>query len=626
MPSSSFPGYWGSILRIDLTARSARAEALPESYFRRYGGGGLLATDILRRNTPAGVDPFDPANLLIFTNSVCSGLRGAGLDRFTVAAKSPLTNGIGETRCEGPWSSALKSSAADALVVEGRAEKLCVLLIEDGAVSFLDGESLRGRSVGETCDSLEEQLGKGIHVAAIGPAGERLVRYASIVTERTYQAARMGMGAVMGSKNLKAVVLRGGARPAAADEETLDRMTESFAKRIAGNPLSSWQSDAPGFSCWVHLHGLDAALCVNNYSKPTVAGTKCFATEQFLIRHEGTAGCPGCPNQCIQYLHPLAEAGRGLDRRASGIHQEAPGTLGVNLGITDLDWVLRANNLANQHGLDPTSLGFSLSFAMELREKGVLGEEAPQFGDCEAAEAAIGQIARREGLGQLLGEGTRRAARAIGGVARNYAMEVKGLEMVCFEPRSQTGLALGYATAPVGPRYDICEHDWDFDTKVGWSHSLELARAVGIDSRIPMNELSGEKVRRFKALNTLWSAADALDLCVFAIAPTRIFSLPEMSELLAAATGWKTSDYEIMRYGERRNHLMRAYNVREGIGADEDTLPARFFDEAISAGPREGDRLDRAAFRACIQTYYTMMGWDASGVPLRETLLDQQLL
>jgi aldehyde:ferredoxin oxidoreductase len=622
---SQFSGYWGSILRIDLTNRATRPEALSEAFFRRYAGGGLLATEILRSSTPAGLDALDPANLLIFSNSVCSGLPGAGLDRFTVVAKSPMTNGIGESRCEGPWSAALKCSGADALIVQGRAERLCVLLIEDGVVSFLDGESLCGLDVGETCDSLEQQLGSGIHVAAIGPAGERLVRYASVVTDRSYQAARMGMGAVMGSKNLKAVVLRGGTRPAAADQSCLNRLTESFARRIAGNPLSACQRDAPGFSCWVHLHGLDAALCVNNYSQPTLSGTERFTKEQFMMRHQGTAGCPTCPNECIQFLHPLAQA-TDLDPRASGIHQEAPGTLGPNLGITDLDWVLRASNLCNQFGLDPTSLGFSLSFAMELREKGLLDETAPQFGDCAGAEKAMGRIVRREGLGNLLAEGTRRAAQSLGGNAGEFAMEVKGLEMTCFEPRSQTGLALGYATAPLGPRYDICEHDWDFDTTVGWSHSLDLARAVGIDTRIAMNELSVEKVRRFKALNTLWSAADTLDLCIFAIAPTRILSLPEMNQVLAAATGWKTSDYEVMRYGERRNHLMRLYNLREGIGADQDTLPARFFNESISTGPRKGDRLDRTEFQACIHSYYVMMGWDAGGAPVRETLIDHQLV
>jgi aldehyde:ferredoxin oxidoreductase len=197
--------------------------------------------------------------------------------------------------------------------------------------------------------------------------------------------------------------------------------------------------------------------------------------------------------------------------------------------------------------------------------------------------------------------------------------------MVPFEPRTQTNLALGYAVSPVGPRYDICEHDWDFDVKVGWPHALDSARTIGIFERIEMQVVAPAKVRNFKALNTLWSGADALDLCIFAIAPTRIFTLAEMTELLAAVTGWNTSSYEIMRFGERRNHLMRAYNVREGLRAEHDTLPNRFFDEPISSGAWAGTKLDRADFAAAVKTYYGMMGWDESGRPSRETLTDHHL-
>jgi aldehyde:ferredoxin oxidoreductase len=239
----------------------------------------------------------------------------------------------------------------------------------------------------------------------------------------------------------------------------------------------------------------------------------------------------------------------------------------------------------------------------------------------------INDIAYRQGFGDLLAEGARRAAAEIGAQAERFALHVKGLEMVCFEPRTQTNLALGYATAPIGPRYDICEHDWDYDTHVGWDHTLDSSRTVGILDRIPMDTLDEHKVRNFKALATLWSAADTLDLCIFAIAPTRVLSLHDMAELLGAVTGWSTSAYEIMRFGERRLHLMRVYNLREGLSADDDTLPHRFFDEAIRMpGERwHGAVLDRERFLAAIQTYYRMMGWDRGGRPLYETLLDHHL-
>src|ERR1041384_2226593 len=202
---------------------------------------------------------------------------------------------------------------------------------------------------------------------------------------------------------------------------------------------------------------------------------------------------------------------------------------------------------------------------MELTERGLMNFGA-RFGDTTAAWQLMEEITHRQGVGNLLAEGTRLAAGTIGGGAERFAMQVKGQEMVCFEPRRQTTLAMGYTTAPVGPRYDICEHDWDFDTKFGWEHSLNFSRTLGILERIPMNHPGPEKIRNFKALNNLWSAADALDLCIFAIAPTRLLSMPLMAQMIAAVTGWETSDYEMMRIGERRNHLMRWYNLREGLG------------------------------------------------------------
>jgi len=621
-------GYHGRILWINLTERTFEVEERDEIFWRRYVGGGLLATQLLLEKTPPGIDPLGPENLLIFTSSVVAGYRAAGLPRYTTAAKSPLTGGIGETRTEGPFGIALKGSGADAIVFTGAAEEPVAVAIGDGSVEFADAGDLWGHPVGPATQALDRRIEGDVNIAVIGPAGEHLVRYASIVSDYTYQAARMGMGAVMGSKRLKGVVIRGDRHPPLFDQDRLEGMTVDYATCVGSNELTRWQKEPPGFSAWLYLHGLDAALCVNNYRESTFPAAENFKPEYFLERFRADCPCPGCPNDCIKAIHPKQDD--DLNPETSGIHQEVTGTMGPNIGVGDLDRVLRFNNSCNQNGLDPTSLGFTLSFAMECFERDILTREDNdgrqlRFGNADAVEQMIGDIVHRRGLGDLLAEGSRRAAQKIGKGAAGFAMEVKGLELSCFEPRSQTNLALGYAVAPIGPRYDICEHDWDYDTRVGWEHTLDLSRTLGILERIPMNHLGPDKVRNFKALFNLWSAADALDLCIFAIAPTRLFSLGRMAGVLKAVTGWETSSYEIMRVGERRNHLMRWYNAREGIGGDADRLPDRFFEEPIASGPRKGDVLDREAFAAAIRTFYAMMGWNEEGVPTEATLYDHGL-
>lgn len=621
-------GYHGRILHVDLTHRTTRVEEPDEQFYRLYAGGALLGTYYLLRETPPGIDPLGPENLLIFANSVIAGYPAAGLVRYIVSAKSPLTNGIGEARTEGPWAVSLKRSGYDALIFHGASATPVGFMIDDGQISFFDADDVWGSTVGETTDRLESRFGAGIDVAAIGPAGENLVRFASIVSSRTNQVQRMGLGAVMGSKRLKAIVLRGGQLPPIADQATYDRVNANFERDIPGNTLSTWQKKLPGFAAWVHDVGVETALDIENFRTLKFHALAAYENERWLPHYRGVAPCPGCANDCMKIYH--ADDMADMDPRAGAMHQEITGSMGPNIGTTDLPTLFRYNNLLNQLGMDPVSLGFTLSFAMECFERGILTPEDTdglelRFGQAEATLAMIRRIATRQGFGDVLAEGSKRAAERIGRGSERYALHVKGLEMVSFEPRSQTNLATGFAVAPVGPRYDICEHDWDFDTKVGWRHTLEFSRTLGILQRIPMEYLGVEKVRNYKVLSNLWSGADALGFCIFAIAPTRALSLQIMTDMLAAITGWETSSYEILRWGERRNHLMRVYNNREGMTPTDDWLPDRFFDEPITVGPKVGLKLDRDTCRQVLQTYYEMMGWDEDGRPRPATLLDHHL-
>ena len=620
-------GYNGRIAIVDLRTGTTELRVLDEDTYRIYGGGGLLGTFLLMTETVARLDPLGPDNLLIFASSVIAGQEAPGLARFSVVCKSPLTGGVAETRCEGPFGRYLKGSGFDAIAVRGRADRPVQLVAEAGIIRIESAEELWGLDTLETVERIRGRAGRrDLSVAAIGPAGENLVRYASIVADGGIQAQRMGVGAVMGSKNLKALTLLGCSLPPVFDPDLVARTSAEFAAAMETNTLSRWQKDVPGFSAYADLSDVETAyMGRDNYLADVDENLPTLARDRFSEYCVGDLPCPGCPNDCIKIIDPDKQS-----CAASGIHQEVTAALGPNIGNKDLRLLLAANQLCNRLGLDPVSLGFSISFAMECFQRGLLNLQDTdglelRFGNGEVLLPLMERIAHRRGIGDLLAEGVKRAAEHLGGGSEAWAMHVKGLEMVSFEPRTMTNLALGYATAPIGPRYDICEHDWDYDVGAGWDHTLELSRTLGILQRIPMQYVGVDKVRNYKALNTIWSACDALDLCVFASAPTRALSLEMINNLIRGITGWKTSSYEFMRFGDRRNHLMRLYNLREGLGAADDRLPERFHTQRVAKGRLAGTLLDRAAFSAAILSYYRMMGWDDQGVPLKETLVDHHL-
>jgi aldehyde:ferredoxin oxidoreductase len=622
-------GYHGKVLHIDVGQQTTRVEELSENTYRTYAGGGLLGTYFMLRYTKGNLDAYDPEVPLLFVSSVIAGLEGPGLARFSVVTKSPLSQGIAEARCEGPWGRALKGSGYDAILIHGQANKPIYIVVENGNVSFEDASELWGLTTDFATDRIEEVWGTDeVSVAAIGPAGEKRVRYASIVTSRSIQAMRMGVGAVMGSKRVKALVLKGIQLPSAADPALLQKIGEQFVADMASNQLSMWQKSPPGFAAWIDLADEETAYMGVHYFRRNVfdAGDA-YTRERFQEFYHGESPCPGCSNDCIKLLHPDPEAG---DPRSSGIHQEVSGTLGPLIGNRDLRTMLEANRLCNLYGMDPVSTGMTIGFAVECAERGWISDRELNgyrlsFEGNWDLLGLIRNIALREGCGDWLAEGVKRASERIGEHTSPWALHVKGIEMVPFDPRAQTNLGLGFATAPIGPRYDICEHDWDFDTVAGWSHTLRLSRTLGILERVPMQEVSRSKVKNYKALNTIWSACDALDLCVFASAPTRLLDLNQISELIRAITGWETSSYEFMSWGERRNHLMRIYNIREGLGAEEDRLPELFYQDPIPDGRMKGTYLLKDAFQDAIITYYRMMGWDDAGIPTEETLLDAGL-
>jgi aldehyde:ferredoxin oxidoreductase len=621
-------GYHGKMLRLNLATAASHTHEPGDLFYRLYPGPALYGAYHLLKETPPGLDPFAPESLLIFGCAVAAGNLGTGLARFGVVAKSPLSGGIFESRGEGPFARGLKGSGFDALLLTGRAAEPSYLLIDHGVPHVLPAAEVWGKNTAEATAALEAAHGKDAHIAVIGAAGENLVRFAGIVSG-AHQTQRGGMGAVMGSKNLKAVVIVNPVYPPVAAPAQIEAIDKLFREEgITHNALNLWQKTPPGSSYWLDNVVDPGYVYSHNGQRHDYTPPATFAKDIYTTYMREESQCTGCANDCIKTFNTGKFTS---DNRFGGTYWETLASFAINLDLTNLETYFDANTLCALEGLDPVSTGNVLAFAAEAAEKGILTTDdlGGEFGFGDLADRnmcrLIQDIAHRRGLGDTLAEGVSRGAARIGKGSEAFALHVKGVECIAIEGRSQTNLALGYATAPIGPQGDICEHDWDYDTTVGWEHTLDRSATMGIVERIAMGLQSPVKVRNYKALNLIWSGTDALGLCLYGCAPTRYLNLRQMASLVSAVTGWDFSDYELFRAGERRNVLMRAYNYREGFTAADDKLPDRFYNEPIRTGRHAGAVLDRTEFAEMIATYYEMCGWDPAGRPTLGTLLDLHL-
>ncbi|MEO3791957.1 aldehyde ferredoxin oxidoreductase C-terminal domain-containing protein [Nonomuraea sp. B10E15] len=586
---------------VDLTSGSVERE--DRSAERGHYGGSILGLRLMAERTPAGLDPYDPRALLYMAAGMLGGTAAPGLAKAVFLAKSPLTGVAGEAHALGPFAAGMRGAGAKALAVLGRAERPSYLLVEGGEVVCRDAGDLWGLGVAATTDALRARHGAAAQVAAIGPAGENLVRYASVVTGHAHPAGRYGLGAVFGAKNLKAVVCAGDAAAPVADPGTIAALTAFYRESLATNPLAALQAGEPGFAGWAGDPLDPGYASVRNFSVPGAGGLRVPAVRDYDGRAVATTGaCPGCPNDCLKVYAPPGLS----ERRTGGLGQEAFLSLGWNLGIDDLDAVLAANALCNDLGLDPVSLGGTLAFAMECAARGLL-PGGPAFGDAAALPGLIRDVAARAGaLGDLLAEGSARAAARVGPGAAAYAMTARGAELPCFDPRIQPGVGLGYALAPGGPRYDALEHDLDFDPVAGLGYSFPEARRIGAEPA-PAGVLDEERGRRTARLLRLWSGLDALNLCVFASSPTRPLTVDRLTALVTAVLGDAFTLEDLLAAGQLRLDEMRAYAAREG-GAPGG-LPARMHDEPITEGRHKGAVLDRAAFARASAAFCAELGW-----------------
>jgi aldehyde:ferredoxin oxidoreductase len=608
----------GQILRVDLSSGAIRVEPLAEREARAMlGGGGLAAALALRTGAPES-DPLGPDNVLIFAPGGLAGLDAPGVAKHAVLAKSPLTGGVGETQCEGWWGPELKRAGFDALVVEGVSARPVWLHIGDSAAELRPADDLWGLEVGAATDAVLAACGDpDTRVATIGPAGERGVRYASIVNDYQFVSHRMGLGAVMGAKRLKAVAVRGTQPVQAADPERVREIAERFARHFMENPVNRLEHD---FGLGGEIGDMQdyGMLPAHNWRNGVFAGWAALDARVFVPANlDHRVPCYACPNDCRKMLCPI-QGSYEIDPRYGAPELEALTALGVATDVGDLPAVMKAWDLCQRYGLDAVSTGGTIAFAMECVERGLLGPErtgdlALRFGHGADLVAAVEAIGARRGFGAALGEGSLRLARELGPAAEQLAVQGKGKEFYLHDPRAKAMLGLGYAVHPTGPDFRVVEHDTDFDFQAPQLF-MDMAAPLGILDRLEPTRLDGAKVRLFYTLWLFWSMFESSGACVYAVAPVRWLPIPDLVTLAEAGTGWHTSLWELMQAGERRLNLLKLFNLRAGFGPADDWLPERMF-EPIANGPLAGQRIDPAELRAAIDLLYGMGGWDAEGRP-----------
>jgi aldehyde:ferredoxin oxidoreductase len=617
-------GINGKVLKVDLTAGTFEVETPDEIFYRTYHGGSCLACYYLLKECSAGVDPLGPDNVLVLASGPLVGSGIPGANRFSVAAISPLTGCYGEAEAGGWFSTELKRAGFDALVIKGRSPFPVYLYIKEGKPELRDAGAAWGKGTGDTEEIIRRDLGNGrVRIAAIGPAGENLVRYACVVNHLKHTNGRSGMGAVMGSKNLKAVAVQGRGNLPVKDEIFLRQMIKWYAKNFMDHPIERVLHEG-GTIGW-DVTELDEAgiLPTRNFKSGSFEGAGDICGKTFHdIYFIKSGGCEACPINCKRVS---GSNGRyKVDPKFGGPEYETAGAFGSLCGVSNLEAICKAHELCNDYALDTISTGSCIAFAMECFEKGYLTTRDVdgldlRFGNHEAVIHLIPKIAMRQEFGDFLAEGTLRMAKKIGKGSESFAMQVKGQEMAMHEPRGKSSLAFAYALSSSGANHTEGPHDYLFmEGALGVSDLPEL----GILEPVAPIYMGPEKIRQFKHMQMTWNVFNTLGMCIFTAGPGKLLHMSQLPEAVRAATGWDTNLWEIMKLAERTVTIKRVVSVREGIRRRDDTLPDRLF-EPLEGGLLKGNALNRKEFEEGLDLYYEMVGWDRkTGIPLRGKLVE----
>lgn len=592
----STPGYHGRYLKVDLSTGLSEPIAIDESVLRRFIGGTGLGTWLLLNECPDQVDPLAPENPLAFIFSPLVGSPLTTSAKFAVMSKSPLTGRINDSLSSSSFAISGKKTGFDAILITGRCETLSSLVIDEGEVSLRDASGVQGLSARET----ERQLnfGAGFRIAAIGPAGENLVHFATVSNEGRH-AGRGGLGAVMGSKNLKAIAVRGTQQTPFAHPKELTTYSKDLSRKSFG-PATEKYRELGTVSNLLTFNRL-GTLPTRNFQQGSFEGAEAISPEVVSETHVRTrASCAACTIGCEHIFQLSSEpvpsplGGEGTD---VGVRLEYENlfALGPLCGISDPDTVLRASRLCDELGLDTISAGGTIAFAMECAERGLIDEPSLKFGDGDALLATLRKIGSREGIGKLLSLGSRAAAEQIGQGSAAFAPHVKGLEIPGYEPRALQTMALGFAVGTRG-----ADHNRSGAYQVDFSEKVDRFQAT--DDSVPL------------AIETEDESAlmDSLILCRFL---RGVFDdrLASMAEMLRLVTGFEYSREEMELTARRLVTARKLFNIRQGWSPKEDTLPDRFLAEPLGAGASSGAVLDRSLLERLVTVYNKARGWSADG-------------
>ncbi|MGC8780030.1 MAG: aldehyde ferredoxin oxidoreductase family protein [Anaerolineae bacterium] len=619
---------WGKILHVDLTTKKTWVETPPDELYLKLVGGRALEAYLLLRDLPVGADPLGPENLLIFAPGIFQGTNLPGAGRHSVGAKSPLTGAIGSSEAGGWWGHEFKRAGWDALVVHGRSESPVYLWINDDQVEIRPADHLWGRDVADVENAIRAELNEPrLRVAQCGIAGENLVLMANVINDNNRAAGRTGLGAVMGSKKLKAVAVRGTRNVPVADRRRLTELSKWLGENY--KTLAAWahEKGTPG-----GLTGLNrvSALPTRNFQDPDFPDAESIGWEtlhtSILI---GRDTCQACPIECKQVVSydgedfPDSPAFKTqvkdevkIDKVYGGPEYETLGSYGSTCGVNDIVAVSKANEWSARWGLDPISTGMTIAFVMECVEHGLLTAEMtggflPRWGNSKDMLEAVDMIAHRRGFGDKMAMGSKRLAQWIGKGAEQHLVEVKGQELPMHEPRYKAALGIGYAVAPVGADHMMNIHDSGYATP---GRALDRVNTVYKVGPMPSTELSTEKMTLFYYEVNWQHFQDCAICCMF-----YPYDYIQLAEALSAMTGHEYTPLDILAVGERAQQLCRLFNLREGFTEKDDRLPKRVM-QAFKTGPLAGVEITEEAFYRSRQTWYGLMGWTPEGVPTQERL------